>query len=117
MTSPTVLVRVRYLVTFRANDYTARRGQLIRFSGYVRPARLGRVVRIQRRRANGTFRTIARARLRRSTIAGRSTYTRRIRVYRTAVYRVRISADADHATGTSRKAACASASRAAAVVL
>ena len=103
VTSPAVEVKVRYLVAFKANDYTARRGQRIKFSGYVKPAHNGRVVRLQRRISKGVFRTIARARLRRSTIAGRSTYVRRLRVSRTGVYRVRVTGHADHATGTSRK--------------
>lgn len=102
VTSPAVEVRVRYLVAFKASDYSARRGQRIRFSGYVKPAHDGRVVRLQRRTAKGTFRTIARVTLRKSTIAGRSTYVKRLRVYRTGVYRVRVTGDADHATGTSR---------------
>ena len=103
VTSPVVEVRVRLRVAFKANDYTARRGQRIKFSGYVQPAHVGRTVRIQRRRANGTWRTIARTTTRRSTIAGRSTFVKRLRVYRTGVYRARVSGDADHATGTSRK--------------
>ena len=103
VTSPTVEVRVRLRAAFRANDYTARRGQLIKFSGFVKPTHVGRTVRLQRRRSNGTWRTIARTRTRRSTIAGRSTYSRRVRVYRTAVYRVRVTGHTDHATGTSRK--------------
>jgi hypothetical protein len=102
VTSAVVEVRVRYLIAFKANDYSARRGQLIRFSGYAKPAHDGRTVSIQRRTAKGTYRTIATTRLRKSTIAGRSTYRRSLRVSRTGVYRVRISADADHATGTSR---------------
>ena len=103
VTSPVVEVRVRLLVAFKANDYTARRGQRIKFSGYVKPAHVGRTVRIQKRRSNGTYRTIARTRPRTSSIAGRSTYVKRLRVYRTGTYRVRVTGDADHATGTSRK--------------
>lgn len=101
--SPVVEVRVRLAVAFKASDYTARRGQRIKFSGHVRPAHDGRTVRIQRRRSNGTYRTIATTRLRATKVAGRSAYRRTLRVYRTAVYRVRVSGDADHATGTSRK--------------
>jgi hypothetical protein len=99
--SAPVEVRVRLLVAFKANDYTARRGQLIRFSGYAKPTHDGRTVRIQRRTSRG-YRTIATTRLRKSPIAGRSTYRRSLRVRSTGVYRVRVSGDADHATGTSR---------------
>ena len=102
VTSPAVEVRVRLSVSFKLNDYTARRGQRIKFSGSVRPAHVGRLVRIQRRRSNGTYRTIARTRTRTAT-AARSSYSKRLRVYRTGTYRVRVSGDADHATGTSRK--------------
>jgi hypothetical protein len=99
--SPAVQVRVRYSVAFKVNDATARRGQLIRFSGVVKPAHNGRTARIQRRTSAGKWRTIATTRLRAST-AGQSTYARSLRVRSTATYRVRIGADADHLTGTSR---------------
>ena len=103
VTSPAVEVRVRLRVAFKASDYTARRGQRIKFSGFVKPTHVGRRVSLQRRRSNGSWRTIATTLTRRSTIAGRSIYRKRLRVYRTAVYRVRVSGHTDHATGTSRK--------------
>jgi len=101
-TSAVVEVFVRYLVAFRVNDSVVRRGQLVKFSGYVKPAHNGRSVRIQRKIGTGAYKTIATTRLRSTTIAGRSVYSKRLRVRRTARYRIRITRDADHATGTSR---------------
>src|SRR5918996_5436827 len=100
-TSAEVLVRVQIRVSIRVSDATPRRGQLVRFSGSATPAHDGRLVRIQRRTATGTFRTVARTRLR---DAGdlRSAYSRRLRIFRDGVYRVHVSGDADHATGRSR---------------
>jgi hypothetical protein len=99
--SPAVQIRVRYSVAFKVNDATATRGQLIRFSGVVKPAHDGRAARIQRRTSTGKWRTIATTTLRKST-TGQSTYRRSLRVRSTATYRVRITADADHVNGTSR---------------
>jgi len=69
----------------------------------VAPAHDGAAVRIQRRRANGTWVTVAQTTL---TDAGTdvSRYAKRVRVRRTGTYRVRVlSGDTDHLTGTSRK--------------
>jgi hypothetical protein len=98
--SPHVDVRVRSLVALAVNDRTAKRGQRITFSGTVTPAHAG-TVRLQRRIGTGSFRTIASPAL----VAGavNSTFTHTVRVRRTAVYRVRTVADADHVRGTSPK--------------
>ena len=100
VSSPQVDVRVRSLVTLAVNDRTAKRGQRITFSGTVTPAHAG-TVKLQRRIGTGSFRTIASPAL---TAAGASaTFTHTARVRRTATYRVRTVADADHARGTSPK--------------
>lgn len=89
-------------VTFRVDDPRPRRGQRVRFFGSVRPPHDGGIVRLQRRGSNGRYRTVARARLRDAGDA-RSTYSRRLRVFRDGVYRARVPADADHLAGTSRR--------------
>ena len=100
--SPVVSVRVRPLVTLAVNDSSARRGQRVTFSGSVTPAHDGRTVTIQRKIGTGRYRTIATVGLVKSTVAGRSDYSKTLRVTRTATYRVRFAADADHVLGTSR---------------
>jgi hypothetical protein len=75
----------------------------VRFFGTVKPAHDGLVARIQRRRKDGKWRTVAKTTLKASKTAGQSRYSKRMRVYRTGVYRVRVPADADHLLGTSRK--------------
>ena len=89
-------------VTLRVDDSRPRSGQRVRFYGSVRPPHDGRTVRLQRRRSDGRYRTIARATLRDAGEA-RSTYSRRLRVYRDGIYRARVPADGDHLTGTSRR--------------
>ena len=97
-----LLVRVRMLVGFRVSDTTPRSGQLVRFTGIVRPPHNGRRAAIQRRSSTGRWVTIARPMLR-SLDTQSSRYTRRIRVRRTSTYRVRVSGHADHAMGISRQ--------------
>jgi hypothetical protein len=99
--SPEVLVHVRVRVSIRLSDATPRRGQRIRFLGFVAPKHNGRRVFVQRRRRDGRWRTVAR------TITGdaagdRSRYTRRVRIRRSGLYRVRVRGDADHSSGNSR---------------
>ena len=103
VTSAAVQVLARPKVTFRVSDTRVNRGQRVRFRGTVTPSHNGRRVRIQRRTSTGKFRTVTRALLRKSTVAGRSVYSKRIRIYRKGVYRVRLVGHADHATGTSRR--------------
>jgi hypothetical protein len=99
--SPELLEHVRLRVSIRLSDSTPRRGQRVRFYGFVAPKHNGRRVTVQRRRRDGRWTTIARA-LTRNATGNRSKYSRRVRIYRTALYRVRVRGHADHSTGTSR---------------
>ena len=99
--SPAKLVLVRMLVGIRVSDSTPRRGSLVRFFGSVLPAHDGRRVTIQRRSRTGRFVTVVRTRLRDAGTA-RSTYSRRVRLYRDGVYRVKVTGDGDHINGLSR---------------
>jgi hypothetical protein len=100
--SPVVEVRVRPLVSLAVNDSSARKGQRVTFSGSVTPAHDGRTVTIQRKIGRGAYRTISTVGLVKSAVAGRSDYSKTLKVTRTATYRVRFAADADHVLGTSR---------------
>ena len=99
--SPEVLIRVRLRVGIRLSDSTPRRGQRVRFFGSVAPKHNGRRVFVQRRRRDGRWRTVART-ITRNAPGNRSRYSKRVRVFRNAVYRVRVRGHADHRTGTSR---------------
>ena len=102
-TSAEQIVKVAPLVGFRVGDSTPRAGQRVRFRGTVRPRHDGRRVYVQRKRPGSTtFTTVRRTRLRAAT----STYSRyslRVRVRRTATYRVRILGHTDHSMGISRE--------------
>jgi hypothetical protein len=75
----------------------------VRFHGTAAPAHDGAPVRIQRRRADGSWRTVARTTLR-DAGTDVSRYSRRVRVRRSGTYRVRALAhDSDHLRGTSRR--------------
>lgn len=100
VTSSELLVPVRIKVTLRLSDQTPRAGRRVRFFGRVAPEHDGRGVRIQRQTRTGSWKTVARTRLRDAGTA-RSRYSRRIRLKRDAVYRARVLGDSDHATGTS----------------
>lgn len=95
------LVLVRMLVGLKLSDSTPRRGGLVTFSGSVYPAHDGQRALIQKRSPSGRFVTIARPLLRDAGTA-RSTYSRRVRVFRDGVYRVKVAGDADHVNGFSR---------------
>jgi hypothetical protein len=105
VTSPEVAITVRAKVTLRLGDSTPRAGRRVRFSGTVTPAHDGKVARIQRRTATGSWRTVARATLVAATPVNgvpRSKYAKRVKVTRKGVYRVRVTTgDGDHALGTS----------------
>jgi plastocyanin len=88
-------------VTLRVSDATPARGSRVRFFGSVRPERDGRLVRLQRRTRGGSYRTVAKVRLR-DAGTSRSRYGKRLRVLRDAVFRARLPADRDHEAGTSR---------------
>ena len=98
--SPESLVHVRLRVGIRLSDSTPRRGQRVRFSGSVAPKHNGRKVFIQRRRADGRWRTVART-LTRNASGNRSVYSKRVRIRRSGAYRVRVRGDANHSTGNS----------------
>jgi hypothetical protein len=102
-TSPVLQVNVRIAVTFHLSDATPKRGTRVRFFGVARPAHDGALVLIQRRASTGKFRTVSKTVLRTSKTAGQSRYSKRVRIWRSGTYRVRVTHDADHATGTSGK--------------
>lgn len=97
-----LLVRVRTRVGVRTSRSVVRAGRLVRFSGLVFPRHNGRRAYVQRRSPTGRWVTLARP-TQRSFNAASSRYTRRIRVRRTGVYRVKVNGHADHATGYSRR--------------
>jgi hypothetical protein len=101
-TSPQLLVKVRKKASLRVSDSSPDAGDLVTFRGSVKPQHDGNVVDIQKRRRDGSYRTIAHARLR---DAGelRSRYSRRVRIHHGGVYRVKATADSDHASGVSRR--------------
>src|SRR5215208_3757612 len=61
--SPEVATAVRPLVGLRVSDTTPRRGRRVRFRGTVRPPHDGMRIALQRRRADGTWVTVATPRL------------------------------------------------------
>jgi hypothetical protein len=101
--SAAAFVRVRLRVSFRVSDSTPAKGQRVRFFGTVAPAHDGKPVLIQRRAADGSYRTVART----TTLDNgndTSKYSRRVRISRTGTYRVVVqSVDQDHDNGTSRR--------------
>jgi hypothetical protein len=99
--SEDLLVRFSRRVALRLSDRTPRVGQAVRFKGTVTPALMSGAVQIQRRGRKGRFRTVARAKLK--TASGSSTYTRRLRLKRSGVFRARVAGDTDHAPGTSAR--------------
>lgn len=95
------LVRVRMRVGVRTSRSIVRAGSFVRFTGRVFPRHNGRRAYIQRRSPTGRWVTVARPTLR-TYDATSSRYSRRVRVRRTGVYRVKVLGHADHATGFSR---------------
>jgi hypothetical protein len=99
-TSPVERVNVRPVVRLSVSDATPARGSLVRFSGAVAPQHDDRRVLIQRRGSDGVFRTVV------STVlhdagASRSTYSRRLPIRSTGVYRTKIAQHGDHTNGYS----------------
>ena len=94
-------VRVRTRVSFAVGDSTPRRGQRVRFSGFVAPAHNGRTVLIQRRSATGFWRVVRRVGMVAAT-GDRSRYATVLTIRRSGRYRARVLAHGDHLTGTSR---------------
>jgi hypothetical protein len=101
-TSAESRVNVAPLVGFKVSDSTPRAGQRVRFSGTVRPRHNGRRVYVQRKVGTGSFVTVRRTRLKAATTRY-SKYSLRVRVMRTATYRVRVRGHADHVEGLSRE--------------
>jgi hypothetical protein len=102
-TSPVQRVKVRWALTLKLSDATPKRGARVRFSGRVRPADNGASALIQRRTKTGKFRTVATALLKPSKTAGESVYSKRLRIKRSGVYRVRVPGNGEHATATTKK--------------
>jgi hypothetical protein len=102
VTSAIVAVSVRYAVSFFVNSAIVHRGALVRFFGSVRPAATGRTVYIQRRSSTGVYRTVAKTVLRGTTSSTRSSYSKRLRVFASGVYRVRILGHTPYAAANSR---------------
>jgi len=98
--SATATALVSYRVGLRIGNLTPRAGARVRFSGFVYPRKNGGTALIQRQLADGTFATVARAKLHAST-SERSKYSRRLRVTTTGVYRVHVPGSARSAPGDS----------------
>lgn len=102
VTSDTADVGVRLRVRVHVSDRTPAKGARVRFSGTAAPAHDGAPVSVQRRRSDGSWRTVGRTQLR-DAGTDVSRYARRVRVNRTGTYRVRVrSGDTDHLRGKSR---------------
>jgi hypothetical protein len=103
VTSSAVDVLVRVRVTVRLSDRTPETGERVRFRGSVAPQHDGARARIQRRRRDGSWKTVARTTTR-DAGDDRSKYSRRVVVRRDGRYRVKVAAhDGDHLAGTSRR--------------
>jgi hypothetical protein len=99
--SQIVSLTVKQKVDARVSDTTPRKRGRIYFSGDVTPARPGAVVYIQRQSVNtGRFRTISRTLL---VDAGpdRSSFRKKVRITRSAVYAVRVRGTDQNAQGFS----------------
>jgi len=103
-TSSEVFVNVRIRVSLSVGDSTPRRGQRVRFSGLAFPQHDGRLVYIQRRSSTGSYVTVAKTRLRDNGDQN-SKFSRRLGIFRDGVFRVKVTKDADHATGVSSRRA------------
>ena len=102
VTSVTATVGVRYAVSFRVGATVVHRGALVRFFGSVRPAANGSTVFIQRRSSTGVYRTVAKVVLRATASSTRSSYSKRLRIFASGVYRVRIRGLVPYAAANSR---------------
>jgi plastocyanin len=88
-------------MSLRVSDATPGRGERVRFFGSVRPERDGRLLQLQRRSRRGSYTTVTRIRLK-DAGPSRSTFSKRFRVLRDAVFRARLPADGAHKAGASR---------------
>jgi hypothetical protein len=92
-TSSSLRVNVRVKVTMGVSKTQPAAGQLVRFSGFVLPAYVGKTVFIQRKTARG-WTTLAQAKLMAATPLGsttRSRYRKQIRFRKSGLYRVLFS--------------------------
>jgi hypothetical protein len=98
--SPAVLVKVAPRVGLVVGDKTPKVGQVAKFSGRVTPEHDGQSVLLQRRKSDGTWKTIVTVPL---ADAGTtySTYSTSRKITRSSTWRVVKPADADHARGRS----------------
>src|SRR4051794_33290714 len=96
--SQDVSTSVRPLVGLRVGDTTPRRGQRVPSRGPAPPPHDGMRVAIQRRRADGTWLTVAAPRLR-DAGSVYSRYRKLLRIRRTGTYRTVLAAHAAHAEG------------------
>jgi hypothetical protein len=85
--SPVIMVGAAVRVTTRVNRRRIVRGQSVRFSGRIFPARDGVLVAIQRRIRGGRWLTVKRATARRAS-RRYSRYARRVRIRRSGRFRV-----------------------------
>jgi hypothetical protein len=104
-TSNEVAVQVRMRINRRVSTRRPERGERVIFRGAVAPEHDGRLVYIQRRKPDGTWRTKARARLKDAgeTRPNKSVYRRGVRVFRDGVYRVRVRNHEDHLGNKTRR--------------
>lgn len=100
-TSPVITVAVRVAVKMKVSKRTLNAPARVKFSGTIAPPHDDKVARVQRRTSSG-WKNIAKLKL----VDGGdivSKYSKRVRISRTARYRVRFSpADGDHVAGNSR---------------
>jgi hypothetical protein len=98
--SPVLTLGVAALVRTTASRKSVRRNRRTRIHGTVRPARLGLPVEIQKRTKLGQWVVVRRALTRRGSDDTFVRYSKRLRVPRTAVYRVFVNAgDGDIVSG------------------
>ena len=98
--SPIVLLGVTVRVSTRVSDRRVLRGQRVRFSGRVRPARDGTPIAIQRFR-KGAWRTIADT-IARPRDASSSRFRKRVRIRRSGRYRVFAGAEGQYVSNAGR---------------
>jgi hypothetical protein len=89
--SPLLLVSVAVRVSTHVSATRVRTGQLVRFSGTLRPARVGSLVAIQKLNSKRNWVTVAGTITHRLN-SGASRYAKRIRIRRGGTYRVFIAA-------------------------
>jgi hypothetical protein len=98
-TSAEAPVNVAIKVTRHVGDSTPARGQRVRFSGAVAPTLAGRPVLIERRAADGSWKTAAT-----TTTGAKSKYAKRIKIRRSGTYRATVTGtDPSLVTGHSKR--------------